>query len=93
MVGLTECSNVQKQLKHDNEGIKNHKDDYDNMEPVVVESMLHTTTPPVREGGREGGRREGERERERERERESLLPIDFLVCIHYVIKPTVWCYY
>lgn len=52
-VALTECSNVQEQLKHNNEGVKNHKDDYDNMEPMVMESMLHTTTPPERERGRE----------------------------------------
>ena len=75
-MGLTERSDVQKQLKHDNEGIKNHKNDYDNMEPVVMESMLHTTTPAVREG--EGGRegegegegREGGKEKREERERD-----------------------
>ena len=77
-MGLTERSDVQEQLKHDNEGIKNHKNDYDNMEPVVMESMLHTTTPAVREGegGREGegegrGRREKEGERSGKRERDS----------------------
>ena len=47
---LTKCSNIQEELKDDDESIKGDKDDYRQVEPVVMEDILHTSTPPTHEG-------------------------------------------
>ena len=58
VASLTKCSNIDEELKDDNKGIEANQANYDHMEPVVMQGMLHASTPTV--GGDEGGGR-GER--------------------------------
>ena len=50
-VQLTECPNVHEELKDDDEGVQTDQEDDDQVEPMVVQDMLHAPTPT-------GGRRE-----------------------------------
>ena len=45
----TKSPNVEQQLKDDNECVKADKDDDGQVEPVVVQTRLHATTPSERE--------------------------------------------
>ena len=48
----TECSKIQQQFKEDDERIEDYQDYDKPVEEWTVQRYLHTTSPPVRQGGK-----------------------------------------